>query len=106
MAKKRYESYKLNGKYFTRDLKGGTEPQFTTWDYSCIWSAYERPSQTKIAIWEDWADWFYSNNGRCWVDSRNGFVFTISGTVVDQETGELLGVHITPSYNYCWSITD
>lgn len=106
MAKKRYESYNLNGEYFTRDLKGGKEPQFTMWDYSTIWTAYNNPSQTKENIWTAWQLWFYRNGGECWVDSRNGFVFTISGTVVDQETGELLGIHITPSKNLCWSITE
>lgn len=106
MSKKRYERYKLNGKIFVKDLKRGEEPKLTNWDYWDIWEAYNKPSQTKIDIWKDWEKWFIENNGKCWVDSRNSRIFTISGTIIDNQTGEMLGVHITPANNYCWSITE
>ena len=115
MRKKRYETITINGIEFIYDTKGGKKPEFTRWDYSTIYTAYNKPSETKIAIWESWKRWLHEivvktgwqdQDNVMWVDSRNGFIFTISGYIVNPDTYELLGIHITPTKNECWSITE
>ena len=112
--KKRYEIIEINGVQFVYDTKGGKKPEFTSYDYEDIRSAYNRPSQLKENIWEWWVAWLYEiilatedlDNNEIWIGSRSCHEFTISGTIINPDTGELLGIHITKCHNYCWSITE
>lgn len=114
MRTRRYETVDLNGVTFEYDTKGGKKPEFTKWDYKDIYSAYDRPSYIKQDIWHEWTNWIHNiswrtgdyENNDIWIVSKNAFQFTISGTVINEKTGEILGIHITKAHNYCWSITE
>ena len=109
MVKKRYETIKLNGRVFTYDNRLSYNPlkaRNYRYTYSTIWNAYEKPSEIKQSIWENWVLWSHMNSGTIWIESRNCFKFTISGVVVNSETGEILGIHITDTNNICWSISE
>lgn len=71
--------------------------------YNSIYHAYNRPSATKVSIWEQWLRRFrefdFSN---VWVRSRNGFCFTI-GAYVEHE-GKRYFISITPKHNYIHEI--
>ena len=45
--------------------------------YNNIYSAYERPSHTKIHIWEWWKEWSKNNDLTMWISSRNCHHFSI-----------------------------
>ena len=107
MSKRRYYNITLNNEPFILDIKDTvddmSEQLSMLYRYHNIWQAYDRPSQYKIAIWEDWGRWFNSNNGVCWIESRNCWQFTISGYVYD-ENGQKYYCYITKSYNRCWKV--
>ena len=65
---------------------------------------YGRPSQTKIAIYEDWERWFLDNDGYCGVVSHNCNFFTINGRVIDQITSKEYYCYITASHNRAYEI--
>lgn len=71
--------------------------------YTDIFDAYDRPSSIKAQIYEDWRMWFYHNNGYCWIESRNGFQFTIGG-IITAKDGDRYYCHITKSKNECCKI--
>ena len=61
-----------------------------------FWSLYDRPSQTKIEIYEEWEK--VLNNIYGCVGSK--FAFTIYWNVKDETTGQLYDVRISKSHNY------
>ena len=100
---KRYKDIILNGEIFTLDTKETeTETMLTRRD---IYDCYERPSQHKVAIFNEWRNWFVANNGYCTVSSYNCMMFTIAGYVTDINTNERYYCYITKSYNKCWKIS-
>ena len=103
MAKRCYETITLNGEYFTLDTKETkTETLLNICD---IYDCYERPSQYKVGIFEDWKRWFIQNDGNCTVSSYNCMMFTIAGYVTDKNTGDRYYCYITKAHNKCWKIS-
>ena len=105
MSKRRYENIILNGEHFILDTKETTTTptQFTV---RGIHDVYGRCSARKEAIWLDWSNWFYNNDGICTVSSHNCNFFTITGYVKDKETGERYFCYITASNNRCLKVVD
>lgn len=72
------------------------------WGYVNIWQAYEKPSDTKVAIWEYWYNFFGDETHRfCnpFISSRNCFSFTVTFNVYD-ENFDFIGVaRITKDHN-------
>ena len=99
MAKRRYETITLNGVRFTLDTKDVTsETSISRRDVS---DCYGRPSLTKLAIFNEWSNWFLNNDGYCGVSSYNCNFFTIHGYVTDKETGKRYYCYITKAHNTC-----
>lgn len=65
---------------------------------------YERASQTKRSIYNEWSNWFTNNDGYCGVMSYNCNFFTINGLVVDKETGKRYYCYITHAHNRAYEI--
>lgn len=103
--RKRWNYILLNGIGFELDMKNPATYE-TIGGYGDISEAYERPSERKIGIYNNWWFWFRQNNGNCAVASKNCNFFTISGYVTDSETGKLYNCYITPSHNYCYEIIE
>ena len=101
---KRWEKIDLFGVDFELDTKNtiGYQPigQETVED------VYGRPSQRKIAIFEDWKRWFELCNGWCGVASHNCNFFTIEGYVRDFNTREMWYCRITPRHNYAVKVDE
>lgn len=76
--------------------------------YKGIHDVYGRPSQTKIAIWESWANWFREINSHMFgVSSHNSNFFSISGVVtwVDEDNNPTeYYVEITKSNHRAWRV--
>lgn len=109
------ETRLINGEYFTYfPNKPQKAVEFTRWNYSNIWNAYERPSWDKEKIWNNWYSWFNDcirkygykriDDFQMFIRSRNTFQFTISANIIDSETGECLVLDITASHNYCYPV--
>lgn len=62
--------------------EGAYTPQTFYWTLN---GAYEKPSRSKIAIWEHWKSWFSKNSENKYdyitIRSRNCFMFTINGRI-------------------------
>lgn len=96
-------AYKVTGKKEIEKLKW----YFDRWFHSedTIYTAYENPSQEKI----DWYEYFsrlaydnYSIVTGINVITHNTFVFTMGYEFMDNETGEMCFMYITPTYSrYC-----
>ena len=99
MAKRRYETIKLNGEYFELDTKERTTE--TSISRRDIDDCYERPSRYKLSIYNEWSNWFLNNDGYCGVGSYNCMMFTIQGYVTDKETGKRYYCYITKAHNKC-----
>lgn len=72
---------------------------FEKYDGMDLYNYYERPSETKQAIWHSWDMWARDTAevltfGIC---SANGFRFSIAGTLIWD--GALYGINITASKN-------
>ena len=95
------ERIEIGGVVFTLYVNKPAEKKATMkrWDYLNIWYAYERPSQTKVSIWEDWKKWFLRNTDSfsIWVSGRNSMQFTISGWF--ELEGKTYNVYITKTRN-------
>lgn len=105
MSKRRYENMELNGMQFIFDNKVKM-PYPMNYRYNNIWHAYERPSRTKVAIWEDWVSWFIENGGYCGINSKNCNFFSITGVVRDSKTSKMYRCEITYTYNRCYEIEE
>ena len=102
---KKWENFKINGESFEVNTKESVIED-GLYGYDSIYDAYTRPSQTKIAIWERWENWFYSNHGYCVVSSRNCNFFSIAGYVTDEITGFRYHCYITASHNKAWQVVE
>lgn len=102
MAKKRYETIDLFGKSFELDTK--ETKRYVPITRRSIDDCYGRCSNTKRVIWNEWYDWFISNNGLCRVASYNCNFFTIEGYVRDFETQRNYYCYITASHNKCYEV--
>lgn len=69
--------------------------------YDNIYKAYEKPSATKINIWNEWCEWCEETfkHYDISVASRNCNVFTIYICAAHEDYG-LLELYITPTYDY------
>ena len=105
MSKKRWNYILLNGIGFELDMKNPATYE-TVGDYGDIREAYNRPSDRKMRIYDDWWFWFRQNNGNCAVASYNCNFFTICGYVTDNQTGKRYNCYITPAHNYCYEIIE
>ena len=65
-----------------------------------LFDYYEKPSQTKIAIWEDWIEWFCNTRGisNYYISSANCMQFTITASYRDNENNKYIMV-ITKEHN-------
>lgn len=106
---KRNKTITINGVPFeTRHAQRDQMPKTDMrWAYSDIFSAYEKPSPVKQAIWNSWRAWADETSYHCiddtyinewYVSSRNCFRFSISGS------GTYCGIpcrfKITQMHNY------
>lgn len=79
------------------------------WSYATLWDAYNKPSDYKVDIWDDWCTWFRENfdynDAEWWVSSKNCNFFSISGKVRTSD-GAMWYLHITYAHNYATRIVD
>lgn len=74
-----------------------------------IYRVYDRPSATKVDIWERWCDWcdeINDGHSECelHIESHNSNFFTIGGYVCNDDTdGEYVPIKITYANNYCFT---
>lgn len=66
-----------------------------------LWDCYERPSGTKEAIYNEWYDWYKTDDrlSEFGVTSYNTFSFTLGCVFDDPETGVAGYISITPAHN-------
>lgn len=102
--KKRYAQVEINGLMFTLDKKEPVPYEHNLSGYRDIYSAYGRPSATKVVIWEDWDKWFRDNDGYCKITSKNCNIFSITGFVTDKETNKRYMAYITYANNYLYEV--
>lgn len=74
--------------------------------YDNIYEAYDNPSETKRAIWNDWKNWFTFYGGYCRIVSRNCNFFSIAGYVTDEDTKERYYCYITKAHNKAWKVVE
>lgn len=99
-----YNHVELNGVTFQLNKKHPIPYEHNLGGYRDIYSAYGRPSQTKIAIWEDWDSWFRENGGYCKITSMNCNFFSITGFVTDKETNKRYMAYITYANHYLYEV--
>ena len=97
----------INGREFEaiKPRKREVEPfKPTCWDYRDIYKAYEKPSTSKVFIWDGWKEW--ASNWQeyeitdMYISSRNCFSFAITANVWNHATYEFIGVlHITKDHD-------
>lgn len=63
------------------------------WHGHDIYYYYDKPSETKISIYNEWREWYSNANNVTFfqVDSANIFKFTIVALYEDESSGEILG---------------
>lgn len=101
---RRYATVELNGVTFELDKKYPIPYETSLRGYTNIYNAYNRPSDTKVSIWEGWLLWFHENGGTCVVSSKNCNFFTIEGFVTDNETGKRYFAYITHANNRLYEV--
>lgn len=68
-----------------------------------IYEVYNKPSQNKIVVWEDWERWFGLKGICCYINSYNSSTFTIGAYILYTHlNGKKYSVYfkITPVHNY------
>lgn len=92
----------LNGVTFKVTKPRNPVRPFSGWfcDENAIYNCYDRPSEYKVAIWNDWLKWARETDGVTGfeISSYNCMQFTISGFYVD-ENGNEYNIYITKSRN-------
>lgn len=101
---RRYATVEINDVPFTLDKKSPIPYETSLNGYHNIYDAYNRPSDTKVAIWEEWFLWFHGNDGTCVVSSKNSAFFTIEGYVTDKESGKRYFAYITHANNRLYAV--
>lgn len=101
----------INGEEFEviKPRKYTPIPQrISRWDCLDIYEAYERPSQYKVSIfneWREWAPFEWKKDGEYFVTdfritSHNCFAFVLGFNLYERSTGEFIGTgHITRDHN-------
>lgn len=102
MAKKRWYAMELNGERFLLDTS--RKICFPNVSQKSIEDVYNRPSLTKLHIFNSWSNWFVNNDGHCGVSSYNCNFFSIEGIVKDKATNKCYYCWITRTYNRCIEI--
>lgn len=66
-----------------------------------LWDVYKNPSETKVAIYKKWCQWFRSDArlSELGVVSYNKFSFTLGCVFEDPDTGVAGYIAITPANN-------
>lgn len=119
-AKNYSEMVCINGKYFEYFPNKPVSVNYNRVERPCfndIYSWYGRPSVYKARIWADWHDWFYSviYQSKCsnrfddfsfGICSANCMQFSITGRIINPETGECIAIHITKDHNRAYPISD
>ena len=84
-----------------------------TYSAKDLYSFYNRPSDVKQRIWEDWRNWArdsrYTESDNdtvqyMQVSSANCMMFTIDALVFDNKEYIKYMLHITPSHNYAYPV--
>lgn len=101
---RRYATVELNGVTFTLDKNNPIPYETNLRGYTNIYDAYNRPSVTKKAIWEEWLLWFDENDGTLVISSKNCNFFSIEGYVTDKETGKRYFAYITHANNRLYEV--
>lgn len=80
---------------------------FTGWfcDENAIFNCYERPSLSKIRIWNDWLKWARDTEGVFGFEilSYNCMQFTIGGGYKDEKGKEYV-IYITKAHNRIYPV--
>lgn len=99
---KTWENIDLFGRNFEFNTKEtvGYAPIY----YQTVDDVYDRPSETKRAIFKEWDSWFNANNGYCTVASYNSNFFTLEGYVKNYDTREMWYCYITHAHNKCYKV--
>ena len=76
-------------------------------DENCIFYHYDRPSQTKINIWQKWVKWSNTcEHGKVWafeIAAHNCMMFTIAGLYEDEDGNEY-NLYITRDHNRAYPV--
>lgn len=70
-----------------------------------LYDFYDNPSSYKIAIWDEWQEWYKNNDcvTNLAVIAGSTYAFTIGAFYIDPETLEILGYfRITRDHNYLY----
>lgn len=94
----------IGGRTFELIKKGSHNAHKPSHGLGSIYAAYERPSSTKVSIFESWQTWFWENRqgifDDMYIGSFNTMIFTLCGTIT--YNGKTYDFKITPTYNYIW----
>ena len=77
-----------------------------------LWDCYDRPSEIKESIWDNWRYWMHDSNVNeneysvqyMQVSSYNSMMFTIDALVFDKQDYIKYFLHITPTHNYAYPV--
>lgn len=70
-----------------------------------LWDCYKRPSATKESIFRKWQKWAVDNNICLFgVRGYNSNTFTLEGTYITANDGNLYYIEITPCHNRVYII--
>ena len=100
--------FTINGIDFEMQNNSITDTIFTNLLYGkhCdLFDYYERPSQTKINIWDSWVEWFCQTDGiLSWsVCGANSNQFSIEATYQDIN-GDCYKLYITKAHNRIYRV--
>lgn len=99
---KRWTNVTINGVDFELDTKEVVDNPIVF--YKSVYDVYGCCSDTKRAIWEEWARWFMERNSTMFgVTSHNSNFFTISGCITGDDANEYYVV-ITAKHNRAWRV--
>lgn len=91
---------RLGGEWF--DLCGTSDDAdvFMGNDESEIYRVYGKPSDTKVAIWEDWCRWAKDNHATLRIGGHSCMFFSIYGSIEDTD-GTMYNLYITYANQRC-----
>lgn len=91
---------------YQRRMAKGNIDSYNRSGYHDIYEAYDRPSSNKVSAWKYCQNKCSSYNGRgLKIISRNTYTFTAGFEFDNPETGELMFMFITPSYDVAVPLT-
>lgn len=101
---RRFATVEINNEVFILDKHNPIPYETNLRGYTNIYDAYNRPSDTKVGIWESWLLWFHENDGTLVIALKNCNFFTIEGYVTDKETGKRYFANITYAKNRLYEV--